>query len=107
MHLVGITPDEAALLGTRLNLHAANCGCEAGSVVSSLVVVGYAGYLGLARGWPTNWGVRDLLVGVAVLLAAALVGKALGILLARVHLVHELERLLERLEALPGRRAEA
>jgi hypothetical protein len=59
------------------------CGCETGAAFAAAAFIASAVFLVLARGAPPAWGIRDVLVGLAVTLAAALGGKAIGIARAR------------------------
>lgn len=97
---VGLLPSqEAAPIQARINRRAAECGCDAGSVVGAAVLLGYLGYLLLTVGSPTRWGLGELLAGTSLVIGAALAGKAAAVIQARVQLVRELEHLRARLAA--------
>ena len=59
------------------------CGCEAGGIAGSAALIAYLAYLFVAEGSPPGWQLRDLGWGAAVVFAAALAGKAVGIARAR------------------------
>jgi hypothetical protein len=83
---------------TRLNQLASACGCESGSVAGVVALVGYIGYLLVTTGWSPQWNVSHLLRGGILFLAAAVLGKLLGLFRARARLVRELEHLAARLQ---------
>ncbi len=96
----GLSAGEARERETRLNLYAANCGCNSGSVTASLGLLGYLAFLAITFGSPAEWRLEHLVWGAAVFLIAALTGKAFGVLRARAQLLGELERLRARLQLL-------
>lgn len=62
-----------------------------------MALLAYAGYLLVSVGTPFHWAFQHLLVGTTVVIGSALVGKAFGIVRARLQLVGELERLRDQL----------
>jgi hypothetical protein len=74
-----------------LNAALHDCGCSMGSLMMSIGVVGYLGYLWSVRGSLPIGGFHRVTGGVAVAIVAAGLGKALGLLLARVRLVSRLK----------------
>jgi hypothetical protein len=88
--LSAVPPPRAVRSELTLNSSARDCGCETGSRVATLalLVLLAAGYLRSGSVLPQ--GVAGYGLVGAVVLAAALVGKALGILLARRRLAVEL-----------------
>jgi hypothetical protein len=59
------------------------CGCEAGGIAGSAALIAYVAYLFATEGPPPSWGLHDLAWGAATVFAAALAGKAAGIVHAR------------------------
>lgn len=97
LDLDAVSTREAARVQARINLRAAECGCNAGSVSGAVALLAYASYLLVGVGSPGHWSFQHLLVGTTVVIGAALAGKAFGIVRARLQLVGELERLRDQL----------
>jgi len=76
-------PGQATALERRLNRDADACGCGSAAVAASFAFFGYLTYLFAALGAPPRWDVRRMLLGVAVIVVAALLGKAIGLIRAR------------------------
>lgn len=97
LDLDAVSSRDAARIQTRINLHAADCGCNAGSVTGAVALLAYAAYILVSVGSPVQWASQHLLVGTTVVIGSALAGKAFGIVHARLQLVGELERLPDQL----------
>jgi hypothetical protein len=94
---VELAEDQASGFETRLNREADACGCGSAAVAASFAFFGYVVVVLLVVGTPPRWGFAELVWGGAVLLGAALVGKALGLMRARRRWFDELERLRAQL----------
>jgi peptidoglycan/LPS O-acetylase OafA/YrhL len=64
-------------------------------VAASIAFFAYVGAILLVVGTPPHWGTSELLWGVAVVVGAALGGKAVGVVRSRRRLFDELERLAQ------------
>jgi hypothetical protein len=93
----GLSEREARAWEATLSRYYFACGCEVGSVVLLLALVGYLAFLAVAPGGfgAATWG--DGLRGVAVCLVAALTGKLGGLLHARFRLGAAIRSLGDRL----------
>jgi hypothetical protein len=82
-----------------LSLNAAlhDCGCTMGALMVSIGVVGYLGCLWARRESQPIAGLDPITGGIAVAILAAGVGKALGLLLARVRLLNRLKAVASHL----------
>jgi hypothetical protein len=85
---------ERAALQARANRYAGECGCKAGSVAMALALVLTPAVIAV-RG---EFGLLTLVVGVGAVFAAAVAGKAAGLLLARVRLALLRVSLARRVE---------
>jgi hypothetical protein len=80
-------------LEARVNSAASACGCVSAAVAASLAFFAYLGVVLVVVGTPPRWGASELLWGIAVVVGAALVGKALGLVRARRRWLGELEQV--------------
>ena len=102
-HVVLRVPDlparDSLVVETRLNEWAHDCGCRAGALLTSLALASYLVFLFVTAGSVRHWRLGDALRGALVCLAAALVGKVVGLALARIRFVKELRLLRARIHA--------
>ena len=89
--LPGLTDSVRDHAEVSLNAALHDCGCTMGSLMMSIGVVGYLGYLWASHGSRPIGGFHPVTGGVAVAIVAAGFGKALGLLLARFRLVSRLK----------------
>ncbi len=80
-----------------INRHYRACGCEAGAAMTVLSVVAYGVYLFLGGGLSARGPLKVVALGIAVVLAAAVIGKGLGLLYARLRLLGLVAALRRRL----------
>ncbi len=88
---------ERARWERRVNRHYRACGCEAGAVLTVLAALAYGVYLLRFGGLSARAPLMVAALGIAVVLAAAVVGKGLGLLYARLRLLGLVAALRRRL----------
>lgn len=97
LHLPELSARETMDVEARLNASAHDCGCNAGAVVASFAFVLYLGFLFATVGSVRYWRLGHVVRGAMACFLCALVGKVVGLLLARIRFVKELHRLRARL----------
>jgi hypothetical protein len=90
----------------RVKSEASACGCVSAAVAASLAFFAYLGVVLVVVGTPPHWGASELLWGIAVVVGAALVGKALGLVRARRRWLGELGQVRAQV-AMPDDRGDA
>jgi hypothetical protein len=90
----------------RVDSEASACGCGSAAVAASFAFFAYLGVVLVVVGTPPHWGASELLWGIAVVVGAALVGKALGLVRARRRWFGELEQVRAQV-AMPDDRGDA
>lgn len=94
-YLDSLPPHEALAVKKRLDELRRDCGCAVGSIVMLGVTIGWIVHAVLVPAEGRPWQ-RTIATGFAVLVASALIGKLLGLGLARVRLYLELRGLRVR-----------
>jgi VIT1/CCC1 family predicted Fe2+/Mn2+ transporter len=98
----GLPPEEAARISSRLTRRAHACGCETSSVTTVVAIVGLIA-VEFAAGMPgLTW--SSIATGLAILIAAAVIGKAIGLAYARARLKAEIGELQARILGLESAR---
>jgi len=98
LELESLDTSQTRYFEARLNQLATACGCESGAMAGMIALAGYIGYLLVTTGWHLRWIVSYFVWGAALFLAAAVIGKLVGLVRARARLVRELEHLAGRLQ---------
>ena len=99
--LLSLPAPEAAAVKQRLDRLRQDCGCKVGSIVMLSVTSAWIVHTLLVPTAGRSWQ-RAIGIGLAVSIGSALVGKLVGLGLARVRLHLEVRSLRQRLSSSPG-----
>lgn len=94
--LLSLPAPEAAVVKRRLDRLRQDCGCEVGSIVMLSVTLAWIVHTLLVPAAGRSWQ-RTVVIGLVVLIGSALIGKLMGLGLARVRLHLEVRSLHQRL----------
>ena len=84
--LPGLTPEENSRYESLIHEHTSACGCAEGRVFLCALVVGYVLYLLVRAEGLSGAGWRELGIGFGLACLGALIGKAYGLIHARLRL---------------------
>ena len=102
LDIKGFAPDQASHWQRRLERYAFSCGCESGSVFLLVAIITYMVVLTMSPQGLSGVGRAEVGIALALGVAAALVGKAVGLLYARIQLHRTVEALCLQVEAWRG-----
>ena len=92
----GMVQSERALWEARINRLTRACGCELGAISTLLAATSYTGCaLAVRQVTATHW-INRIGIGLVVVLAAAILGKVIGLGYARIQLAATLVELRRR-----------
>lgn len=97
--LPSLPADEAAAVSRRLHELRHDCGCRVGMIVMLGVTASWICYAWLVPANERSWQ-RTVVIGLVVLVLSAVVGKVLGLALARIRFYVTVRRLRRRAEFL-------
>jgi len=99
LQVPGLAIGERSYWTMRLNQYRRACGCEVGSVACVLALVGFILFVLLHNGPNTLGLLSCLFLGFGIVIAAGVLGKALGLLYARYRLSATLSAIRKRLNS--------
>ena len=86
LNLPGLTPDEKRQYQSLISNYTAVCGCEEGKILLVTLVAGYIIYLYSRTGGFTGAGWTEFAIGFSMACLGAVMGKAYGLIRARLKL---------------------
>ena len=94
VQLDGLPENVAGDMEGQLNAELRACGCGIGNVSGVIGLLGYCALIFARVGGPSNWRWKHLFIGMGFVVGAAVIGKLIGRLQARIRLTRKLESLL-------------
>ena len=95
LQLPSLTADETVCWQKILNADYSNCGCSTGQIFVLALFIPYLISIPVrftcSMGWPWGW---EVAVGIGVLLGSAVLGKTVGLKLARRRLLQSIDGLM-------------